>query len=129
MQRYLIRRLLQLIPTLILASILIFLIIQLAPGDPAAMKLGSEATDEQLAIERHRLGLDKPIPIRYLIWLSDVLRLNLGRSMVTNLAVTDLVRRAFGNTLKLALTALAVSLLFGLSMGVIHFVRIIKKRS
>jgi ABC-type dipeptide/oligopeptide/nickel transport system permease component len=123
MQRYLIRRLLQLIPTLILASILIFLIIQLAPGDPAAMKLGSEATDEQLAIERKRLGLDKPVPVRYVIWLSDVLRLNLGRSQVTNLLVTDLVRAAFGNTLKLALSALAISLLFGLSMGMLAGLR------
>jgi ABC-type dipeptide/oligopeptide/nickel transport system permease component len=123
MQRYLIRRLLQLIPTLILASILIFLIIQLAPGDPAAMMLGSEATDEQLAIERKRLGLDKPIPVRYVIWLSDVLRLNLGKSQVTSLPVTELVRMAFGNTLKLALTALGVSLLLGLSMGIVSGLR------
>jgi len=123
MQTYLIRRLLQLIPTLFLASILIFLIIQLAPGDPAAMMLGTEATAEQIEIERGRLGLDKPIPVRYIIWLSDVLRLNLGRSQVTNQPVTTLIRQAFANTLRLALTALVVSLLAGLSMGILAGLR------
>ena len=62
MQRYLIRRLLLLIPTLFLASILIFAIIALAPGDPARMMLGANATPEEIAVERTRLGLDDPRP-------------------------------------------------------------------
>lgn len=119
MSRYLVRRLLQLIPTLILASILIFLIIQLAPGDPAAMMLGTEATQEEIEMERARLGLDKPLPIRYAIWVSDVLKLNLGRSQVNGLPVTELIVRSLGNTIRLALTALMVSLLAGLSMGIL----------
>jgi peptide/nickel transport system permease protein len=123
MSRYLTRRLLQLIPTLILASILIFLIIQLAPGDPAAMRLGTEATQEEIERERARLGLDKPLPVRYVIWVSDVLRLDLGRSQVNNLPVVELIRMSFGNTLRLALTALVVSLVGGLSMGILAGIR------
>src|SRR5688572_10476163 len=72
MQTYLLRRILQLLPTLLTASILIFFIIALAPGDPAAMRLGPEATQEQIANERERLGLAQPLPVRYAIWLGDV---------------------------------------------------------
>lgn len=118
MQRYLARRLLQMIPTLFLASVLIFVIIQLAPGDPAYMMLGPEATPEQLALERIRLGLDKPIPVRYLIWLSDVMRLNLGRSMVNSQPVAVMVLEALPNTLRLAVAAMAVSVICGLALGI-----------
>src|SRR5439155_18767422 len=79
---YLLRRWLLLLPTLFLASILVFAIIQMAPGDPVRMKLGTEATPDQVAAERERLGLNQPVPVRYGVWLSDLARLNLGRSQV-----------------------------------------------
>ncbi|MFB0546336.1 MAG: ABC transporter permease [Anaerolineae bacterium] len=119
MQRYLARRLLQLIPTLFVASVMIFCILQLAPGDPAVIMLGFEATPEQLEAERARLGLDKPIPVRYLIWLSDVVKLNLGRSLINGRPVVTLLANAFPNTLRLALTALVVSVVAGLAMGIL----------
>ena len=72
MQRYLLRRLLLLVPTLLLASILIFAVITLSPGDPVRMMLGTQATPEEIAVERERLGLDKSVPVRYVIWLTDV---------------------------------------------------------
>ena len=118
MQTYILRRLLQLIPTLITASILVFLIITLAPGDPAAMRLGPEATPVQIEQERERLGLAYPLPVRYAIWLGDVFSLNLGNSLYTNRPVTVLISEAFPKTVQLSLTALAVSLLIGLPLGI-----------
>jgi peptide/nickel transport system permease protein len=115
---YLARRLLLLVPTLFLASILIFAIIQLAPGDPVKMMLGSEATPEQVADERERLGLDKPVPYRYAVWIGDVSHLNLGRSLVNRRPAADLVAEAFPNTLKLTLTALTLAVVFGLVAGI-----------
>src|SRR5262249_14869372 len=114
---YLVRRWLLLVPTLLLASILVFGIIAAAPGDPVRMKLGTEATPEQVAAERERLGLDKPLPVRYLVWVGDVARLNLGRSLVNHRAVTTLIADAFPNTLRLALAAFTISLAIGLPLG------------
>lgn len=119
MQRYLIRRLLLLIPTLFLASVLIFAIIALAPGDPARMMLGSQATPEEVAVERERLGLDRPIPVRYAIWLTDVAQLNLGVSQSNRRSVSSLIADALPNTMRLALTSLAVAMLVGFPLGVL----------
>ena len=117
MLSYLVRRWLLLVPTLALASVLVFAIISLAPGDPVRMKLGTEATPEQVAAERARLGLDQPVPVRYAVWVSDVAHLNLGRSQVNNRPVTGLIAEAFPNTLRLALAAFVLSLLIGLPLG------------
>jgi ABC-type dipeptide/oligopeptide/nickel transport system permease component len=114
---YLVQRWLLLIPTLALASVLIFGIVTLAPGDPVRMKIGLEATPQQVAAERARLGLDQPLPVRYLVWLSDVAHLNLGRSLVNGRPVTTLIGEAFPNTLRLALAAFAIALLLGLPLG------------
>lgn len=117
MLSFLVRRWLQLIPTLVLASVLVFTIIALAPGDPVRMKLGTEATPEQVAAERARLGLDRPVPIRYAVWVEDVVSLNLGRSLVNNRPVTTLIADAFPNTLRLALAAYLIALAIGLPLG------------
>src|SRR4051812_45397434 len=117
MLRYIIQRWLLLVPTLILASVLIFGIVALAPGDPVRAKLGTEATPEQVAAERARLGLDQSVPLRYLVWLSDVLHLNLGRSLVNGRPVTVLIGDAFPNTVRLAMTAFTISLLLGVPVG------------
>src|SRR5438552_12471830 len=119
MLTYLVRRWLLLIPTLALASVLIFAIITLAPGDPVRMKIGFEATAQEVAAERERLGLNKPLPVRYVVWLSDIAHLNLGRSLVNSRPVTTLIGDAFPNTLRLALAAFAVSLSIGLPLGMV----------
>jgi len=120
---YLVGRWLLLVPTLALASVLIFGIITLAPGDPVRMKIGFEATPQEVAAERERLGLDQPLPIRYAVWLSDVARLNLGRSLVNSRPVTGLIAEAFPNTLRLALAAFGLALLIGLPLGCLAAVR------
>ena len=119
MQRYLARRLLLLVPTLLLASVLIFAIIALAPGDPARMMLGAQATPEEVAVERERLGLDRPIPVRYAIWLTDVVRLNLGVSQSNRRPVASLIADALPNTMRLALISLAVAMLIGFPLGIL----------
>jgi peptide/nickel transport system permease protein len=106
-----------LVPTLLLASILIFAIITLAPGDPARMMLGVQATPEEVAVERTRLGLDKPIPVRYAIWLADVAQLNLGVSQSNRRPVSALIGDALPYTLRLALISLAVAMLIGFPLG------------
>jgi len=120
---YLIQRWLLLIPTLGLASLLIFGIVTLAPGDPVRMKIGLEATPEQVQAERTRLGLDQPLPVRYLVWIEDVAHLNLGRSLINNRPVTTLIGDAFPNTLRLALAAFSISLLLGVPLGTLAAVR------
>ncbi|HEV8637597.1 MAG TPA: ABC transporter permease [Chloroflexota bacterium] len=117
MLTYLARRWLALLPTLLLASVLIFAIIQLSPGDPVRMKLGTEATAEEVANERERLGLDRPVPFRYAVWVGDVARLNLGRSLVNSRPVATLIAEAFPNTLRLSLTAFCLAVLVGLPLG------------
>lgn len=123
MLNFLIHRWLLLIPTLALASILIFAIVTLAPGDPVRAKLGTEATPQQVAAERQRLGLDQPIPVRYAVWLSDVAHLNLGRSLINGRPVTTLIGDAFPNTVRLALTAFVLSLAIGIPLGALAAVK------
>lgn len=118
MGRYVLTRLAQFLPTLFIASIVVFLVIQASPGDPARIKLGPEASPEQVAIERTRLGLDEPVPVRYVIWLGDAVRLDLGRSFQSNLPVMDVVSTAFGYTVRLALAASLIAILLGISAGI-----------
>jgi ABC-type dipeptide/oligopeptide/nickel transport system permease component len=119
MQHYLLRRLLLLVPTLLLASVLIFAIIALAPGDPARMMLGTQATPEEVAVERTRMGLDKPIPVRFAIWLTDVAQLNLGVSQSNRRPVAALIGDALPYTLRLALSSLLVAVILGFALGIL----------
>jgi peptide/nickel transport system permease protein len=123
MLAYLVRRWLALVPTLLLASVLIFAIIRLSPGDPVRMKLGTEATPEEIAGERERMGLTRPLPVQYFIWLSDLTRLELGRSQVNNRPVTTLLAEHFPNTLRLSLTAFLLAVLIGLPLGCLAAIR------
>lgn len=119
MARYLLRRLGELVPSLFLATVLVFLIINASPGDPVKMKLGTEATPEQIEAERAKLGLDRPLPVRYVFWLRDVLQLDLGRSFINRQEVWSLIRQRFPATLELALLAMAVAILIGVPLGAI----------
>ncbi len=123
MIRHVLLRIVQLIPTLFLASIVIFFIIVKAPGDPAQITAGPEATPEQLAAERARLGLDKPLPIRYAVWLSDVAHLNLGYSLLARRQVTQMIGEAAPQTLRLALASMVLSILIGFPIGMLAAVR------
>ena len=113
----------QLLITLFLASIAVFLVIQHAPGDPAQVQLGLTATPAQIAIERRKLGLDSSILHRYLIWVSQALHLNLGKSFATGLPVTNTLVTAFGYTLRLDALAILLGLALGAPLGLIAALR------
>ena len=123
MYKYIIHRLLQLVPTVFAASVLVFLIIQMAPGDPVTIMLGTEATPEQIARERTKLGLDKPLIVRYTIWLSNVVRFDLGNSLVNSRPVVQVISEAFPHTALLAVSALFVSIALGFPLGILAAIK------
>jgi len=118
MQRYVARRLLQAVPTVLLASVVVFLMIYLIPGDPASTILGPNAFPDQVAALRQEMGLDQPLPVQYLIWLGRVLRGDLGESFINGFPVAELLLRRLAATVQLTVAALllAVALAFVVGM-------------
>lgn len=119
MKRYILKRLLALIPVLIGVTILVFLIMQLAPGDPAQIMLGSKATQSNINALRHQLGLDKPLYQQYFIWLGKVLTGDWGRSIQLRRAVLPLVWMRFQATAILTVFAALIAIIFGMFAGII----------
>jgi peptide/nickel transport system permease protein len=106
------------VPVVFGISVLVFLLVHLIPGDVAQILLGTQATDQQIETLRRTFGLDRPLPIQYLDWLSHVLRGDFGVSFRTNRPVLpDLVSR-FGVTLQLTLVSMLVALLVAIPLGV-----------
>lgn len=118
MARYIVSRFLQLLVMLVVASTIVFAVIQNSPGDPAMMQLGLDATPEQVEVERVRLGLDRSIMERYVIWMSDALRFDFGVSFATGLPVAGLLLTALGYTIRLAAIAAALAVLAGTTLGI-----------
>jgi peptide/nickel transport system permease protein len=116
--RYVLRRLLAVIPVLLGISTLVFLIMALIPGDPALAILGPYATPERVEELNHELGLDQPIAVRYVTWLGNVVQGDFGRSYSLNRPVLDEFLDRLGPTLILAGAALLVGSLLGIVMGV-----------
>ena len=110
MARYVGARLLQAVPVLFLVSVLVFSLIHLTPGDPALELLGPNAVPEQVAALRTDLGLDRPLPVQYVVWMGHVLRGDLGRSYLNRFPVAQLLRRSWPVTLQLTMGALVVAL-------------------
>ena len=123
MKRYLARRLLLAVPVLIGVSIVGFMVLHLSPGDPAEIMLGSAATKEDLARLRADLGLDEPLPVQYARWIGHVMRGDLGRSIWMRRPVLPDVLDRFRATLILTGTALLISTVGGVSLGVLAATR------
>jgi peptide/nickel transport system permease protein len=119
MGAYLARRIIQLIPILILASIIIFTIMHLIPGDPAQVYAGPDATPDALAAIRKDMGLDQPLPIQYLLWLKHVVRLDFGVSYTSKYPVIELIQQKAGATLELALAAALLQVAIGIPLGIL----------
>jgi len=117
------RRLLTTIPLLFLVSLVVFALVHALPGDPAMLFLGEEATPDNLARFRARLGFDRPLVTQYAEWLGRALRGDLGRSLRTNQPVSEAIRERLPVTLELLAAALLVSLTIAVPMGVISAVR------
>jgi peptide/nickel transport system permease protein len=118
MALYIARRLMLLVPAWLIMGALAFTLIRLIPGDPAAVLLGMEATPQAVAELRARLGLDRPLPVQFVLWLSRVLEGELGRSFFLGQPVLDAILARLPVTLSLAAAALACAVLIGIPIGV-----------
>lgn len=124
MHRYIIKRFLAMIPVLLGISFLIFAMLSLAPGDPARLSLGENAPESALAEFRKAQGLDKPLLMRYGIFVYRVLRYgDMGKSYTTKLSVMNSILTVFPTTLKLAIWASLISISIGIVFGVISAVK------
>ncbi len=113
------KRALLAIPTLLGVTIVIFLLMNVLPGDPSSAFLSPDASPEERRAVRERLGLNDPLPVRYVRWLRDVTQGNLGYSPYRRRNVSDLIAQAWQNTAILAATSATVGLSLGFALGVI----------
>lgn len=118
MAAYLIRRLLGLLPVLLVISIVTFLTTALIRGDAASVLLGPTATPERVAEVRQRFGLDQPLPVRYVKWMGQVARGNLGNSVLNKQPVTSLVGSALRVTLQQIVLAMLLAVIIALVVGI-----------
>ena len=116
---YIIKRVLQIIPVLLIITILIFIMIRLIPGDPATVLLGDKATPELVAALKHKMGLDKPIYLQYLIFMKNLLTMNMGDSLLFIVPVSDLLKERLVLTGLLTFTAAIFSVLISFPLGYI----------
>ena len=117
MLRFIVRRLLLLIPILLGLSILVFLWIRALPGGPAQALLGERATEQAIEQIEHEYGLDKPIYVQYWRYLKTVLKGDFGQSVTTRRDVTEELRQKFPATVELAIAAMIFSTFFGIPLG------------
>ena len=125
MRAYIVKRLLQMIPVVILVTMMVYSLILLMPGDPITAMIGrGEVLDkEQIEILRHKLGLDKSIPVQYAMWLSRAVRGDFGRSTLTNRRVIDEIKARLPVTLEVGFFAMLFSALIAIPVGIISSVR------
>lgn len=120
MLRYALRRLVVMVPVLLVISLATFALMSIVIGDPVLLILGQETAADEQTIERMRadLGLDRPLPLQYLDWLSHVARGDLGNSMRSPVSVTDTILERLPVTLELTLLTLVLSLTIALPLGI-----------
>jgi len=127
MARYAARRCLEAIPTIFFVSVIVFALIRMAPGDPAAMKMGREAArpenKEKLEALRREMGLDRPIPVQYLYWIRDLARGEFGESIRSKRSTTEPIRQKLPATLQLIAGATVFALLVAFPLGVLAALR------
>ena len=120
---YILRRLVMLVPVLIVVGVVVFGLVHLTPGDPAAVILGDRATPEDIARLRTQLGLNDPLPVQFVRWFSNMLRLDFGESIFLGEPVTQALLDRVQPTVLLTLYALSIQILIGIPAGVLAAVR------
>ena len=123
MLKFLPRRLLQLVPTLFLVSVIIFGLQQLLPGDPALVMAGEERDPAVIEQIRKQYRLDQPLPVQYVHWVGNVLTGNLGESMRIKQPVSELIAAKLPVTVQLATMAMAFALAIGIPAGILSAVK------
>lgn len=119
MLQFLARRLLATLPVLLVVSVLVFLMLRLTPGDPAAVLAGDAASTEQIARIRANLGLDRSVPEQYAIWFGHVVTGDLGQSYYYKTPVTTLIAQRLEPTLSLATLTIVVAVIVAVPLGVL----------
>lgn len=122
MLNYFIKRLLGLIPTLLIVAVLVFGFVHLLPGDPARLAAGPEADATVVALVRHDLGLDLPLPVQFWRFLTQVAQADFGTSMVSKRPVSSEISSRFMPTLWLTVTSMIWSVIFGMTLGILSAV-------
>lgn len=116
---YLIRRLLAVLPVMLFVVLFVFLLLRLAPGDPAAILAGDAATPAQLEKIRQSIGLDKSIPVQFGVWLGQLVRGDLGVSLISGLPVTRIIAQRLEPTIWLTVLTMLFSSLIAVALGVV----------
>jgi peptide/nickel transport system permease protein len=119
MLRFLMQRLLALVPVLFTVAVIVFLILRLTPGDPAAVIAGNNATNEDIDRIREQLGLTKPVITQFMIWLGQVMQGDLGYSFYLNRPVTELIAQRIEPTMSLAAGTMVLAVLIAVPLGTI----------
>ena len=122
MLRYFVKRLLGMIPTMIIVTIVVFLFIHLLPGDPARLAAGPEADEATVEMVRHQLGLDRSIPEQFASFVANAVTGDFGTSIRTQRPVIDEIADRFGPPMYLTIAAMGWSVVFGLAAGIISAV-------
>jgi peptide/nickel transport system permease protein len=120
---YILRRLLLLFPVLVIVGIIVFALMQLIPGDAASMMLGRDATTEQKDALRERLNLNEPVPIQFVTWFGNALRLDFGDSLFIGKPVTEALLDRVEPTALLALYAMTLAVVIAIPAGVLAAIR------
>ncbi|MCR5799251.1 MAG: ABC transporter permease [Lachnospiraceae bacterium] len=116
--KYVAKKVIGAIITLLVVSLLVFLAFAIIPGDPALSRLGTNATESALAAMRERMGLNKPIPVRYLLWLAGIFKGDLGTSYAYEMPVTALIADKMPITITLMIYSLILMLIISVPLGV-----------
>ncbi len=119
MATYILRRLGLAVPLLLAISLVVFVMLHTAGGDPAEVRLGQRADAESLAAVRRELGLDRPLAVQYLDFLGDAVRGDLGRSYRSNVDVSDEISQRFPATIELAVAAMVIATTIGIAAGML----------
>src|SRR5437588_7761943 len=119
MAGYILRRIAATIPVMLIVAVLVFLMLRITPGDPAAIIAGDNANAEQVALIRERLGLDRPIPSQFFIWLKNTLQGDFGESFFFKKPVAELIASRLEPTLTLAFTTIVLAVVIAVPLGVL----------
>ncbi|MGG6294201.1 ABC transporter permease [Leptolyngbya sp. AN02str] len=123
MLRYIAKRLLDLIPVLLGISLLVFLFLQFIPGNPAIVLLGPRATPAQVEALMEQMGLNQPLPVQYFAFLSRLIRLDLGRSIISGIPIMQEIGTRWAATFELSVAAMLFSMVVGIPAGIIAAVK------
>lgn len=123
MSRFILSRVLGTLPILAIVAVVVFLLMRIGPGDPAAMLAGDSATPEMIASIRQKLGLDAPLWVQFATWINQLLHGDLGNSIISNTPVLTLIGHRVEATVSLALVTLALAIAISLPLGILAAAR------